>query len=383
MTTSLFDRAHKGLKALVTRKVRIECDRMPFEFQRVPLRKILNWILVEASILVKPERPWGWPTHAQIEPTSACNLKCVLCPVTEGLERPQGHMELRTFKRIIDELGQHLFIIILWDWGEPFLNPSIYDMISYARTRDIGVVSSTNGHVFARGDHAEQLVHSGIDYIVFAVDGVTQATYERYRQGGDLETVTAGIKRIVEARHALQSRTPLIDLRFLVMKHNEHEIPQLEAFARSLEVDALTLRTLCTYDDGEYCVTEPDGRAFVPQNPNYQPFKLDPRSQSRIRRKVNPCKVLWNNPAIHHDGKVCPCTFDPHGRHVLGDLGESTFANVWWGADYRALRRQFRNDYQQLALCCDCTYAFEGGSMGEERDREVYFFRTPSARIAD
>ena len=251
MTTDLFGKGRKALKALATRKVPNECDRMPFELENVPLRKILNWILIEASIFVKPEKPWGWPTHVQLEPTSVCNLRCVLCPVTEGLERPVGHMEFRTFQKIIDELGQHLFIIILWDWGEPFLNPSIYDMISYAKTRDIGVISSTNGHVFARGDHAEQLVRSGIDYIVFAVDGVTQATYESYRQGGDLETVTAGIKRIVEARRALQSRTPLIDLRFLVMKHNEHEIPRLKGFARSLEVDALTLRTLCTYDDGE------------------------------------------------------------------------------------------------------------------------------------
>lgn len=374
MTTDLFGKGRKALKALATRKVPIECDRMPFEFENVPLRKILNWILIEASIFVKPEKPWGWPTHVQLEPTSVCNLRCVLCPVTEGLERPVGHMEFRTFQKIIDELGQHLFIIILWDWGEPFLNPSIYDMISYAKTRDIGVISSTNGHVFARGDHAEQLVRSGIDYIVFAVDGVTQATYESYRQGGDLETVTAGIKRIVEARRALQSRTPLIDLRFLVMKHNEHEIPRLKGFARSLEVDALTLRTLCTYDDGEYCVTKPDGSAFVPENPNYQPFKLDPRSQSRIRRRVNPCKVLWNNPAIHCDGKVCACTFDPHGRWVLGDLGRSTFADIWRGPNYRRLRRQFRRDYEQLTLCCDCTYAFEGGSMGEERDREAYFF---------
>lgn len=369
----------RALRALATRRVTIECDRMPFVFENVPLRKILNWILVEASILVKPEKPWGWPTHVQVEPTTGCNLKCVLCPVTEGLERPHRHMELRTFQKIIDELGHHLFIILLWDWGEPFLNPSIYDMISAARKRKIGVISSTNGHVFAAGDHAERLVHSGIDCIILAVDGVTQATYEQYRQGGDLAIVKAGIKRIVEARRALHSKTPLIDLRFIVMRHNEHEIPHLKELARSLEVDALTLRALCTYDDGEYCVTEADGTAFVPENPAYQPFKLDPRCQSRIRRDTNPCKVLWNNPAIHSDGKVFPCSFDPHGRNALGDLSESNFRDIWWGPGYGALRRKFRNDYQQLPLCRDCTYAFEGGSMGEERDREAYFFEPQSA----
>ena len=39
---------------------------MPFAFEGVPRRKILNWILVEASLYLKPERPWGWPTHLQV-----------------------------------------------------------------------------------------------------------------------------------------------------------------------------------------------------------------------------------------------------------------------------------------------------------------------------
>lgn len=370
-----------AFKALATQRVTIDCDRMPFVFENVPLRKILNWMLVEGSIMVKPETPWGWPTHAQIEPTTSCNLECVLCPVTDGLHRPQQHMDLHIFRKIIDELGHHLFIILLWDWGEPFLNPSIYEMISYAKERKIGVISSTNAHVFATGDHAERLVHSGIDCIIVALDGATQATYEHYRRGGDLATVKAGVKRIVEARRTLNSRTPLIDMRFIVMKHNEHEIPQLEELARSLEVDALTLRALCTYDYGEYCTIEADGRAFVPEDSAYQPFKSDPRLGSPIRRQTNPCKVLWNNPAIHSDGKVFACTFDPHGRNVLGDISEDTFRDIWWGSGYKELRRRFRKDYRQLALCGGCTYAFEGGGMGEERDREAYFFDPQSERI--
>jgi radical SAM protein with 4Fe4S-binding SPASM domain len=376
MTDGILQKSLMALRALATRRVSIDCDRIPFRFDNVPRRKILNWILVEASVLIKPNRPWGWPTHAQVEPANSCNIGCVLCPVTEGLDRPLRHMELRTFERLIDELGQHLFIILLWDWGEPFLNPSVYDMISYAKTRSIGVISSTNGHVFAKGEHAERLVLSGLDCIVVAVDGVTQQTYEQYRQGGDLDTVTRGITNILKARSALGSITPMVNLRFIVMRHNEHEIPQLEQFARSLGVDALTLRTLCTYDNGGYCVTAADGSAFVPENPAYQPFGFDPVHNSPIRRDVNPCKVLWNNPAIHSDGQVFPCTFDPHGRIPLGDITESRFADIWWGPGYGALRREFRQNYRGLDLCRDCVCSFEGGSMGEERDREAVFFKT-------
>jgi radical SAM protein with 4Fe4S-binding SPASM domain len=290
-------------------------------------------------------------------------------------------MARELFERLIDEVAPYVFLIILWDWGEPFLNPAVYDMIAYAKRRDIKLISSTNGHIFARGDHAERLVQSGLDSIIFSVDGVRQETYEAYREGGDLETVLAGVRKVVEAKRAHKSPTPQVDLRFIVMRHNEHEIPSLPAFAQSLGVDALTLRTLNTYDYVARCASEADGEALLPENAGYQPFRLDSRDQSRIRRPTNPCKALWNNPAIHADGQVCPCTFDPHGRYVLGDLNSSSFRDIWWGAAYRELRQRFRKDYQELGLCCECPCAFEGGSMGEERDVEVHFFDRGESKL--
>jgi len=84
MLRDLTSGAYRTARALTTRSVGMEFDRIPLRFQNVPLKKILNWILVEASIYPKPERPWGWPTHLQIEPDARCNLRCVICPVTYG-----------------------------------------------------------------------------------------------------------------------------------------------------------------------------------------------------------------------------------------------------------------------------------------------------------
>ncbi len=374
MARELISKFHKAIKALLTRKVYIESGRIPYEFHGVPLKKILNAILVEASILIKPERPWGWPLHLQVEPSTLCNLRCTFCPVTTGLERPAGYMDFHIFKKLIDEIGDYIFIILLWDWGEPFLNPSIYDIISYAKKRSIKIVSSTNGHIFAKGDNAEKLVRSGIDSVIFAMDGITQATYERYRARGDVKTVIAGIEKVVAAKRALNSRTPFINLRFFVMKHNEHEIPEMKDLARSLGVDALTFKTLNPYQGGECQSEKANGKEFIPENPFYQRFKYNSKSHSRIRRKLNPCKQLWNNPAIHWDGNVCPCTFDPHNNYVLGDLKSEAFKDIWSAAPYRKLRRQFCKDYQKIDLCSDCTYAFEGGSCSTEIIVEAHFF---------
>ena len=126
MGTEILTKSAMALRSLVTRRVRIECDRIPYEFHDVPLKKLLNWILVEASMYLRPASPWGWPTHLQIEPDGRCNLRCTVCPVTTGTGREVGRMEPEVFRKVIDDVGDYVFLILLWDWGEPFLNPHLY-----------------------------------------------------------------------------------------------------------------------------------------------------------------------------------------------------------------------------------------------------------------
>lgn len=381
MSKTLLSKSLKGIRALLSRRIIIESDSIPYEFKEIPLRKIMNWIVVEACIFFKFKRPWGWPTHAQIEPTNFCNLKCALCPVTEGLKRPSQHMHFGTFKKFIDETQEYLFLIVLWDWGEPFLNPKVFEMISYAKKRNIKVVSSTNGHVFARGDHAEQVVKSGLDSLIFAVDGTSQHAYERYREGGELNTVMAGIRKVVAAKKALQSKAPFINLRFIAMKHNEHEIPELRDFANSLGVDAVTLKTLNPHDDGRIIADEEYGSEFIPENPSFQRFKYDNKTHARIRLRFNPCKTLWNSPTLHSDGKVCQCTFDVNADYVLGDITQKSLKEIWEGDLYLSLRSKFRDNYQQIPLCSGCTFAFEGGSCNTETIAEVHFLRDAQNKV--
>jgi radical SAM protein with 4Fe4S-binding SPASM domain len=346
---------------------------MPFKYDSVPLKKVLNWILVEGSIYFKSNRAWGWPTHAQIEPTSFCNLKCALCPVTEGLKRSSHHMRFSTFKKFIDEISDYLLLIILWDWGEPFLNPDVYKMISYAKDKNIKIVSSSNGHIFAKGDAAEQVVKSGLDYLIFAVDGTSQKTYERYRKGGKLKTVKKGIRNIVMAKQKLQSKSPLLNLRFIAMKHNEQEIHDLQEFGRQLGVDFVTVKTLNPHNDGKIIGNEEYGNEFIPENPDYRRFKYDLKKHSRIRRKNIPCKSLWNCPAIHSNGAVCTCTFDVNANYVMGDIKQESFRRIWRNHNYRSIRANFRNNYQAIPICSGCTFAFEGGSMSTETIVQTHF----------
>jgi len=373
MVQSLPAKSLVAIKAFLTRRLTIECDRIPYTYQRVGMKRLVNWLLTETSVYAKPPTPWGWPTILQVEPSSVCNLRCTFCPVTTGLERPAGLLDFEIYKRVIDEIGDYLFLILLWDWGEPFLNPAIYDMIAYAKARKIRLVSSTNGHVFAGGDHAERLVNSGIDSIIFAVDGLDQKTYRQYRARGEIDTVLSGIKRVVAAKRALGSETPLVNLRFLAMRHNEHQVPLLQDFALELGVDAVSIKTLNPFDQGECHSTKADGLEFIPRDPHLQRFEFDPVTGMRIRHRHNPCRKLWNDAVLASDGTVSPCEFDPHNRYVVGDLTHQSFKEIWSGAPMARLRRQFRRDDQKMGLCAGCTNAYVGGQCSTETIAEVCF----------
>ena len=297
----MWGKAADALEALTTRTIRTECDGIPFSIANAPLKKVLNWIAVEVSTSFKPESPWGWPTHVQVEPSALCNLRCVLCPVTNGIVRssPLGHMHPDMFRSLIDQMADYLLLVLLWDWGEPFLNPDIYDMIAHAKRRNLTVISSTNGHPFARTDNAAKVVSSGLDALIVSVDGVTQATYERFRQGGDLTAVLDGVRNLVAEKKAAGSANPLLNLRLLVTRDNEHELADLAHLGRDLGVDVVSLKTINPYLGHSSGGLSPEQRlAFLPQTPELRRFRIDPKGTG-FERVAPACKNLWNSPAVH------------------------------------------------------------------------------------
>jgi radical SAM protein with 4Fe4S-binding SPASM domain len=209
------------------------------------------------------------------------------------------------------------------------------------------------------------------------MDGITQESYERYRQKGKLESVLDGIRTIVEQKRVLNSKTPFINLRFIVMKQNEHEIPRLKELSKSLKVDALTFKTLNPHSNFTYMEKtskKDEGNELLPENNLYRRFKYTQDGHTRIRLKQNPCKSLWNSPVIHWNGIVCPCTYDYNEKYILGDLKENTFKNIWFETPYRRMRNQFRKDWGKINFCNECSFAYAGGDCSRESVAEAIFF---------
>jgi hypothetical protein len=58
---------------------------------------------------------------------------------------------------------------------------------------------------------------------------------------------------------------------------------------------------------------------------------------------------------------------------MLGHVDQNDFAQIWDGPSYQDMRQQFRKDWNQISICENCTYAFEGGSYDEAAAETVFF----------
>jgi len=285
-------------------------------------------------------------------------------------------MDFNTFKAGIDLLSDYVFLIILWDWGEPFINPQIYDMIKYAKSKGIQILSSTNGHYFAKKENAEKLIDSGIDSIIVAIDGITQDTYQQFRDSGNLEQALQGIRNLVDYKRAQQSQNPIINFRFIVTRNNEHEIEDVKRLAFSLGVDALTFKTLNPYEI--YAEHESDKKMsyqnLIPEDKKYQRFEYRTSGgiKSRIKRKPT-CTRFWDCLSIRWDGEVCICTYDYKNKYLFGNINKNSIRDIWSTGLHRSIRRKFKSNWEGIEICRNCTNAYVGGSCKGETIRAVYY----------
>jgi MoaA/NifB/PqqE/SkfB family radical SAM enzyme len=120
-------------------------------------------------------------------------------------------------------------------------------MVKYAHKKRIYTATSTNGH-FLNEENAKLTVESGLDRLIISIDGSTQETYESYRKAGKLANVIQGAKNIVKWKKELKSKTPHIIFQFLVVKPNEHQIPEVYELAKEIGVDEVKLKTAQIYD---------------------------------------------------------------------------------------------------------------------------------------
>lgn len=291
----------------------------------------------------------GLPMSIAIEPTTSCNLRCPECP--SGLRtftRPTGMLSENLFRDVIDQLAPTLNYLTFYFQGEPYLHPQFLELVKYASDKNIYTATSTNAH-FLKDEIAKSTVESSLDRLIISIDGTSQDTYQSYRRGGSLEKVKEGTQRILYWKKKLKSKTPHVVFQFLVVKANEHEIPDVHKLATDMGVDQVVLKTAQIYD-------YKNGSDLIPEQKKYSRYRRNEDGQFALKNKLeNNCWKMWHSCVITWDGKVVPCCFDKDAQHAMGDLTRNSFSEIWNGVVYKQFRTTLLRTRSEIEICKNCT----------------------------
>jgi MoaA/NifB/PqqE/SkfB family radical SAM enzyme len=299
----------------------------------------LNVLKLRINMALKREAVNSYPVVAFIEPNLYCNLQCPACPTGLRLGlRPTVAIDEELFKATIDQIGDYVFQLYMYNWGEPLLHKRTPEMIAYAKEKDINILLSTNLSLKLSDDYIDRLVLSGLDRMLVSLDGVTQESYSKYRVRGDLALVRENVMRIQRAKQRLGSATPKVVWQFLVFRHNEHEIEQARAVHQEWGADEFIV-------GGAEMPLEPHNDGFEPSTiPAYNIYHPDHPLQKEAERQMTTdraCAWLYGVFVLNPNGKVSPCCAVPSEKLDFGEYQKGDFFAVWNNETFRRARRMF------------------------------------------
>ncbi|MCP4339183.1 MAG: radical SAM protein [Desulfobulbaceae bacterium] len=355
--------------------VHIQFDALDYRWVGVPQKKYDNYLRMR-DIQADPDnfKVDGYPYMLQIEPTNMCNLKCPLCPAgTDELERERRHMPLDEFRKLIDDMQDYLLFLILWEWGEPFMHPQLPEMIKYVAERDIKTVTSTNAHFLNNEEYLKRILTSGLTTLIVAIDSLEQKRYTLYRKSGKLSKALKGLENLVRLKKKLKSTTR-INLRMVIMKQNEHELPSMRRFAKEIGVDEFTVKSL-----NPSCGLDAKDDTLVPTDPNYRRYAYHENTFERVRIDTH-CNKMWFMCSISANGEVIPCGYDYTSALKVGHITETPLSQIWNSPEAQRLRKRLMYEKEFMPKCYECSINYklsEGGWFPET----IAFDESPMTRI--
>lgn len=167
------------------------------------------------------------PFVLRIEPTNVCNLRCPRCSCGINTDpRPKGYMSLNDFRLTLEQTSGYAIIIRLDGNGEPTLHPQIFEMIEMATSFGCSVSISTNLNTRACAE-IDRFIDCGLSRLIVPVDGITQASHQKYRVGGSLSLTEQCLTELMARRKRRGSRKPLVEVQLLDWGYNHDEIPEV------------------------------------------------------------------------------------------------------------------------------------------------------------
>ncbi len=287
----------------------------------------------------------SFPEMIDVEPVSACNYSCLMCPTgLNATGRKAEFMDPGDWLTIVRQCRPHGTALRLIGWGEPLLHPNIISMIGCA-----GCLVHLNTNASKIDDAmAGNLVRAGLASIKFSFQGVDRGSYAEMRQTDFFDGMLEAIASVRSARG--DSEFPFIAASTSITNET---IGQVDEFRRKIEplVDQLSIgHTTFDYFDSDTIRVRPEVRAV------YERVK----ALSTVEKKhPDPCPEVFNKLSIHADGSYAVCCNAFGNEGTFGNVKTMSISEAWMHPMMREYRERLARKEYGGPLCSVC-YSYMG-----------------------
>jgi MoaA/NifB/PqqE/SkfB family radical SAM enzyme len=303
------------------------------------------------------------PRSLYLETTNRCDSKCQTCIRTFQTLEPPADLTLERVQAIVAQFPV-LDRVVLHGIGEPLLNPRIFDIVAFLKTRVASVLFNSDA-ISLTPARAGRLIESGLDEYRVSMDAATAATYRLLRGVDRFERVTANVGRLIALQRQLGRSIPRVSLWFTATRANLDELPGFVALAADLGVGEVYVQRLVF--NGLGLATEANalhGRLRAEERERLAEAEAlatrhgiamrasgltSPLASLQTSDEARPwsgCQRPWTLAYVTANGNVLPCCVSPwvardYAGLILGNAFGEPFERIWDGARYQRFRTDF------------------------------------------
>lgn len=304
-----------------------------------------------------------YPFKVEVEHTTVCNKKCIICEHTHWKEKSE-RLRLEQFKQIVEKFPKLKWVNITGE-GDNFLNPDFLKIIEYLRVKNISV-NFVDEFDFIDSSNAKKLIDLGVNCIWISMDGATRETYEKIKIGCNFERALNNIKTLLRLKKEFGFPFPILCFRFIVSKLNYQEMPKMVELVHSLgdlgEGSKLEFAGLLTFKEIEHLYLPEVPREVVEATKKKAKELRVNVSFSHFQKSelpnVNKC-TAWMEPYIMIGGYVLPCCAvlmsnrrDFLREYAFGNIFKKPFKEIWYSERYKNFRKIVLKRNEKIPILC-------------------------------
>jgi len=327
------------------------------------------------------ERTLPLPRVVWIELTSRCPFHCIFC--TRASLRGAGrHLDFGLYSRLIGELSRPRIVRLNYA-GESGHYPLLAEAVALAAQTGAEVELVT-ALASLKMDRLRSALEAGLTRLTVSLHTLVPERFRAIYGFSSLAAMQERLARVIQWRDAANLKFTL-DLAFVAMQDNLHELPAIARFAAVHHIPVLAVHPLIGRDPlplGAASEHAPDGslvpafrkkilaavqtaRSVAPDvsvqlssHEMAMPHALASRAQPwpgplPSGARIGGCdQSPFDSMHVLSDGRVVACEVTE--RRTLGDLNGSSLVDIWNSAAYREFRQ--RHLAGEETNCRRCIY---------------------------